>query len=208
MKSNRVPISRCAWSTALRTSWRSTSETTSKLGMRESSVCQRDRPRAVRSRVDNRGSMPEWPKGADCKSAGIRLRRFECPTRPTAEQTVDLPAQRLRARFEALPGPRTAAARAHREIDRLVAQSISCMTATSSQRLNLRPTSRSMPTSSKPQLACSARDASPLASMRADHRVEARLAGDVDQPAEQQLCRCPRPVWSRWTYTESSTVVR
>ena len=33
LKSKRVLISRCAWSTALRTSWRSTSETTSKLGM-------------------------------------------------------------------------------------------------------------------------------------------------------------------------------
>ena len=33
LKSNRVDSSRCAWSTALRTSWWSTSETTSKLGM-------------------------------------------------------------------------------------------------------------------------------------------------------------------------------
>ena len=23
------------------------------------------------------GGVPEWPKGADCKSAGVRLRRFE-----------------------------------------------------------------------------------------------------------------------------------
>ncbi len=23
------------------------------------------------------GEVPEWPKGADCKSAGSRLRRFE-----------------------------------------------------------------------------------------------------------------------------------
>ena len=34
-------------------------------------------------------------------------------------------------------------------------QSISCITATSSQWLNLRPTSRSTPTSSKPQAAWS-----------------------------------------------------
>ena len=33
LKSKRVPISRWAWSTALRTSWRSTSDTTSKLGI-------------------------------------------------------------------------------------------------------------------------------------------------------------------------------
>ena len=37
----------------------------------------------------------------------------------------------------------------------------SCMTATSSQRLNLRPTSRSMPTSSNPQRSCRARLAGP-----------------------------------------------
>ena len=41
------------------------------------------------------------------------------------------------------------------------------MTATSSQRLNLRPTWRSMPTSWNPHLLCKARDAVPLASMRA-----------------------------------------
>ena len=25
----------------------------------------------------NNGEVPEWPKGADCKSAGVSLRRFE-----------------------------------------------------------------------------------------------------------------------------------
>ena len=44
------------------------------------------------------------------------------------------------------------------------------MTATSSQRLNLRPTWRSTPTSSKPHAACRHRDASPPASMRANTR--------------------------------------
>ena len=26
---------------------------------------------------DGAGGVPEWPKGADCKSAGVSLRRFE-----------------------------------------------------------------------------------------------------------------------------------
>ena len=76
LKSKRVAISRCAWSTALRTSWRSTSDTTSKLGMRRGyrggTIVDRPRPRGP-----TEGSVPERPKGADCKSAGVRLRRFK-----------------------------------------------------------------------------------------------------------------------------------
>ncbi len=30
--------------------------------------------------VDNNGKLPEWPNGADCKSAGLRLRWFESIT--------------------------------------------------------------------------------------------------------------------------------
>ncbi len=30
--------------------------------------------------VDNNGKLPEWPNGADCKSAGVRLRWFESIT--------------------------------------------------------------------------------------------------------------------------------
>ena len=28
----------------------------------------------------NFGEFPEWPNGSDCKSAGVRLRRFESST--------------------------------------------------------------------------------------------------------------------------------
>ena len=45
-------------------------------------------------------------------------------------------------------------------VDGAVVQSIRCMSTTSSQRPNLRPTSRSQPISSKPHLRCRAIDAS------------------------------------------------
>ena len=99
LKSKRFAISREAWSTALRTSccrprrrrrnWA--------CGHRLATACNRP----VRSApapdgaVDNvHGSVPEWPKGADCKSAGIRLRRFksfpahaDCRKRPNPMTT-------------------------------------------------------------------------------------------------------------------------
>src|SRR5205823_3987849 len=62
--------SRCAWSTALRTSWRSTSETTSKVG-------------TGRRYLAVHGSVPERPKGADCKSAGTAFGGSN-PPRPTS----------------------------------------------------------------------------------------------------------------------------
>ena len=67
--------------------------------------------------------------------------------------------------------------------------SISCIRRRSSQRLNLRPTSRSMPTSSNPQLACSAREASPLASMRAiiEWKPDSRATSISARAAP---CRC------------------
>src|SRR5438105_7511030 len=43
---------------------------------RESSRSE-ERGSAVRSDSHHPGGMPERPKGADCKSAGSRLRRFE-----------------------------------------------------------------------------------------------------------------------------------
>ena len=94
MKSNRVPASRLAWSTALRTSCMSTSETTSNVGMRDTIVSGRAPavggvggagPRPVgrdRGIVSPRGSVPEWPKGADCKSAGTAYEGSN-PSRPT-----------------------------------------------------------------------------------------------------------------------------
>ena len=81
------------------------------------------------------------------------------------------------------------------------------MTATSSQRLNLRPTSRSTPTSSKPQ-ACVERPRRRAAGLDPGHHgVEAAGLRDVEQ-AEQQRRPMPSPCRSRRTYTESSTVVR
>ena len=52
--------------------------------------------------------------------------------------------------------------------------------------MNLRPTWRSMPTSSNPHLACSARDAVPDASMRAITAWNPEARAIVDEPAEQQ----------------------
>ena len=74
LKSNRVASSRGAWSTALRTSWRSTSDTTSKDGMAATLPGRY---------IVAPGSVPEWPKGADCKSAGIAFGGSN-PPRPTA----------------------------------------------------------------------------------------------------------------------------
>ncbi len=60
------------------------------------------------------------------------------------------------------------------------------MTATSSQRPNLRPTWRSTPTSSKPHASVQGarRDATRLDA--GDHAVEPRVTGDVDEPGEEQ----------------------
>ena len=33
--------------------------------------------RSLRQAASLRGEVPEWPKGTDCKSVGVRLRRFE-----------------------------------------------------------------------------------------------------------------------------------
>ena len=60
-----------------------------------------------------------------------------------------------------------------------------CMTATSSQRLNLRPTWRSMPTSWNPHLLCKARDADPAGLDPGHHGVKPGFPGDVDEPAEE-----------------------
>ena len=94
----------------------------------------------------NRGSVRRTGSSARSRDTicRMRLRRFDT----TSRRPTRLPHGRRRRRGRAIR-------------DR------HCMTATSSQRLNLRPTSRSMPTSSKPQRACSARDAAPTASMRA-----------------------------------------
>ena len=59
------------------------------------------------------------------------------------------------------------------------------MTATSSQRLNLRPTSRSMPMSSNPQRSCRAREAVPLASMRAITAWKPLAVATLEQRRQQ-----------------------
>ena len=73
------------------------------------------------------------------------------------------------------------------------AQSRRCITATSSQRLNLRPTSRSMPTSSKPQRAWRARDAVARCLDAGHHGVEARRPGDLDQARSSSAVPMPSP---------------
>ena len=70
---------------------------------------------------------------------------------------------------------------------------IFCMSTTSSQRLNLRPTSCSRPTCSKPQAACRAIEASWPPTMRADHRVEAVVAGQLDEVRRAGAGRRPDP---------------
>src|SRR4051812_6963347 len=74
LKSKRLATSRWVWSTALRTSCRSTSETTSKEGIGEKVVWRLH------------GSVPEWPKGADCKSAGTAFGGSN-PPRPTSRKS-------------------------------------------------------------------------------------------------------------------------
>ena len=59
--------------------------------------------------------------------------------------------------------------------------------ATSSQRLNLRPTSRSMPTSSKPHVACRAARPSPPASMRANTAWNPDAAATSSSSVSDQL---------------------
>lgn len=59
------------------------------------------------------------------------------------------------------------------------------MRATSSQRLNLRPTCRSMPTSWNPQRACSARRLA-RGLDTCEHGVEPAALGDVEQLGQQQ----------------------
>ena len=71
------------------------------------------------------------------------------------------------------------------------------MTATSSQRLNLRPTSRSMPTSSNPQAAWSAREAVAAGLDAGHHGVEAGLGSATSTSASSRSVPTPRPVRSR-----------
>ena len=77
--------------------------------------------------------------------------------------------------------------------------SIVCISTTSSQRPNLRPTSRSEPTSSKPHAAVQ-RDRRLVAADDArDHRVEAVVGGRASEVARAAARRCPRPGASRRT---------
>ena len=60
-----------------------------------------------------------------------------------------------------------------------------CMTTTSSHRPSLRPTSRSVPTISKPQRRCSEIDGVVPADDPGDHRVVAVLLCQSDELREQ-----------------------
>ena len=62
-----------------------------------------------------------------------------------------------------------------------------CMMATSSQRLNLRPTSRSMPTSSKPHAACRRATPSPLAAIRANTAWKPESSATSSSSVDDQL---------------------
>ena len=124
---------------------------------------------AQRYRERSTGSVPERPKGAGCKPAGIAFGGSN-PSRPTTERPAD---DAPPGRFRHVPRGSSAAAL------RAGVPSAS----TSSQRPNLRPTSRSWPTISNPHAACSAIDASWSADDPGHHGVEAVGAGGVDQLA-------------------------
>jgi hypothetical protein len=119
-------------------------------------------------RNTSHGSVPERPKGADCKSAGIAFEGSN-PSRPTNET----PVPHRRFRVCSTPCPSRGG------------QSISCMTATSSQRLNFRPTSRSTPTNSNPHAACMERCRPGRLDARHD-RVETGVGGDADHVLHQR----------------------
>ena len=140
-----------------------------------------------------------------------------CPS-GQREQTVNLPATPTEVRI--LPGPpaqrvpvRISVARCDRIPDRIAsgarqrAQSRRCITATSSQRLNLRPTSRSMPTSSNPHRACRARDGRAAGLDAGHHGVEPGRPWRRRAGWSAAAVPMPSPLRSRSTYTESSTVV-
>ena len=98
----------------------------------------------------------------------------------------------LTRRRTASAGKRLGAGRTRRA-QRPVRYSSRCITATSSQRLNLRPTWRSMPTSSKPHRACRARDGVAGGLDAGHHGVEARCARRSRRGARAAPCRCPAP---------------
>src|SRR2546421_11848328 len=61
-----------------------------------------------------RGSVPEWPKGADCKSAGVRLRRFKSSPAHNCLAHDDGPRAAPCRRFEGPPGRRAAGSKGRR----------------------------------------------------------------------------------------------
>ena len=79
LKSKRVASSRCVWSTALRTSCMSTSETTSNVGM---ALLVSSEASEMALLLYDSGSVPEWPKGTGCKPVAQRYVGSN-PTRPT-----------------------------------------------------------------------------------------------------------------------------
>src|SRR5262249_52462102 len=90
LKSYRVLTSRVAWSTALRTSCSSISDTTSNVGM----APPEDREKRGCYSTSPPGSVPEWPKGAVCKTAAqATLVRIQPGPLPASEVPLEPNAQ-------------------------------------------------------------------------------------------------------------------
>src|SRR6266511_1321217 len=109
LKSNRWLTSLAAWLRALSTSWRSTLLTMSKedseamwgfLSFADDTDCVVGRSLLYRLSgysTKSPGGLPERPKGADCKSVGVCLRRFEpCTRHPASRGTNSAPGLRKR----------------------------------------------------------------------------------------------------------------
>ncbi len=122
LKSNRCEILRAAWSTALRTSCRSTSDTMSNenwsFAMRpilegRRSYASGDRrlrqKRWLLSSSGVPGRMPEWPKGAACKIAGVAYGGSNPPPPTTHHQPTNPLTNRPADHSETSPDPRPSA---------------------------------------------------------------------------------------------------
>src|SRR5271169_6487983 len=104
-KSNRVDSSFAAWFRALSTSWRSilltTSNDESAIGsvpfLSKLAVCAPGTSSLYSCYPYHTGRLPERPMGADCKSVGLRLPRFE--------SWICHPVQRLLGRDNSFESP-------------------------------------------------------------------------------------------------------
>ena len=177
LKSKRVASSRWAWSTALRTSCTSTSETTSKLGI---AVLDSSRPIAETStaRLRRRGRYPSGQRGRAVNPLRYRYVRIHPAHHPSPAHRLD---RRARARASAASARRRASGRT---CGRPRAR---CRSARSRTSRAARSTRRGPPT------------------MRAMTEWKPwSSASPTSSPSRSSPMPRPRP--SRCTYTESSTV--